>query len=545
MVPANDVSVVIILACFCVIVGSSAQHLGRQMLSPSCIARGALLALLLRPSACYRGPVSTQGIGRATFRTLSTNEGIVEIHTGEEWALLWKTSNVFVRTADQQGSTRTRRLASESVERFILGQSRRKHIVTPLNEMASGIVFVGSASDPPTGLQATWVAILQGSPPFPPDEGIILSIIETHGDGLSLVKIQAPLREPASALMSWLGASLVPSSSSGVFLSLVDASSSSSSSSLHRFVLDMHQANVLPRPVPAKMTKHLRRHGLLHARKAEAAHEEEEAEGRAETMRTFRGLELLVPRAGLVPKESSGVLVDAAVAVLRQAKGKGKRAAILDLGTGSGALLLATLKEEAAGESVGVGIDLDVDALEAARRNALTLGLASQTTFIRMDFGLLHEGGGASSLSLSLAPSSSSSSASASASASAPAAAAAAAAAPAAGFSVVVSNPPYLAASKAAGRVTSEGGLALVGGGNDGLGSYFAICSSLSRLVDQHPALLSPDCVLVLQLPGGDGAAAAVRGVVEAVSGTRFRWTEVLKDARGVKRAAILRLVDR
>ena len=460
---------------------------------------------------------------------------------GEEWALLWKTSNVFVRTADQQGSTRTRRLASESVERFVLGQSRRKHIVTPLNEMASGIVFVGSASDPPTGLQATWVAILQGSHPFPPDEGIILSIIETHGDGLSLVKIQAPLREPASALMSWLGASLVPSSSSGVFLTLVDASSSSSSSSssLHRFVLDMHQANVLPRPVPAKMTKHLRRHGLLHARKAEAAHEEEEAEGRAETMRTFRGLELLVPRAGLVPKESSGVLVDAAVAVLRQAKGKGKRAAILDLGTGSGALLLATLKEEAAGESVGVGIDLDVDALEAARRNALTLGLASQTTFIRMDFGLLHEGGGASSLSLGLAPSSSSSSASASASAPA------AAAAPAAGFSVVVSNPPYLAAPKAAGRVTSEGGLALVGGGNDGLGSYFAICSSLSRLVYQHPALLSPDCVLVLQLPGGDGAAAAVRCVVEAVPGARFRWTEVLKDARGVKRAAILRLVDR
>jgi methylase of polypeptide subunit release factors/acetyltransferase-like isoleucine patch superfamily enzyme len=274
----------------------------------------------------------------------------------------------------------------------------------------------------------------------------------------------------------------VPSSSSGVFLSLVDASSSSSSSSssLHRFVLDMHQANVLPRPVPAKMTKHLRRHGLLLARKAEAAREEEEAERRAETMRTFRGLKLLVPRAGLVPKESSGVLVDAAVAVLRQ--GKGKRAAILDLGTGSGALLLATLKEEAAGESMGVGIDLDVDALEAARRNALALGLASQTTFIRMDFGLLHEEGGASSLSLGLAPSS----------ASAPAVATA----PAVGFSVVVSNPPYLAASKAAGRITSEGGLALVGGGNDGLGSYFAICSSLSRLVDQHPALLSPDCLL-------------------------------------------------
>ena len=460
---------------------------------------------------------------------------------GGEWALLWKTSNVFVRTADQQGSARTRRLASDSVERFILG-SRWQKIVTPLNDKTSGLVFVGAANEAGLdSLQGTWVAILQGPPPSPlkgEDGSLILAnAIDTHEGGLSLVEIKAPLSKPASALISWLGASLVPSSSSGVFLALVDAasssaslSSSSSSSSLHRFVHDLHQAKILPRPVPAKMTKHLRRSGLLHSRKAEAALEEErerERDGEQEAgvgapnLRAFRGLQLLVPRAGLVPKQSSGVLVDAAVAVLRQGKGKG---AVLDLGTGSGALLLAAIKEtkETGGEGEqavkGVGVDLDDAALEAAQHNVLALGLASQATFIRMDFGLLHEKtGGASALALALAPSSSC-------------------------FSVVVSNPPYLAAAKAEGRVTSEGKLALVGGGARGLGAYSAICSSLSKLWDQHPALLCPDCALVLQLPGGDGAADAVREEVEAVPGMRFRWTDIIKDARGVKRAAVLRL---
>ncbi|GAA5046999.1 peptide chain release factor N(5)-glutamine methyltransferase [Erythrobacter westpacificensis] len=84
----------------------------------------------------------------------------------------------------------------------------------------------------------------------------------------------------------------------------------------------------------------------------------------------FYGLDLAVSPAVLIPRGDSEAIVRAALAAAPEAK----RA--LDLGTGSGALLLAVLSELPLAQ--GVGIDASAAALEIARRNADSLGLADR-----------------------------------------------------------------------------------------------------------------------------------------------------------------------
>jgi release factor glutamine methyltransferase len=57
---------------------------------------------------------------------------------------------------------------------------------------------------------------------------------------------------------------------------------------------------------------------------------------------------------------------------------------VLDLGVGSGAILLALLAERPAAR--GVGIDVSEAALEVARENAATLGLADRAALLRGDW---------------------------------------------------------------------------------------------------------------------------------------------------------------
>ena len=92
--------------------------------------------------------------------------------------------------------------------------------------------------------------------------------------------------------------------------------------------------------------------------------------------RAFWTIDLAVGPGVLVPRADSETLIEAAVAHFKDRAGP---RTILDLGTGPGTLLLAALDQWP--EARGVGIDTSDTALDYARGNADTLGLADRVTF--------------------------------------------------------------------------------------------------------------------------------------------------------------------
>jgi release factor glutamine methyltransferase len=110
---------------------------------------------------------------------------------------------------------------------------------------------------------------------------------------------------------------------------------------------------------------------------------------------------------------------------------------VLDLGTGSGVILLSLLAER--GPARGVGTDLSPAALEVARANARRLNLEERCDLCVSDW--FHAVTGT--------------------------------------FELIVSNPPYIAASEMAGlgpELSHEPRMALTDGA-DGLSAYRAICA--------------------------------------------------------------------
>jgi release factor glutamine methyltransferase len=83
--------------------------------------------------------------------------------------------------------------------------------------------------------------------------------------------------------------------------------------------------------------------------------------------RDFRHLTLTVDRRVLIPRPETELLVEAALALPRDAS-------VLDVGTGSGAVALA-LKHERSDLDVA-GVDVSAGAIDVARANAERLGLA-------------------------------------------------------------------------------------------------------------------------------------------------------------------------
>lgn len=97
----------------------------------------------------------------------------------------------------------------------------------------------------------------------------------------------------------------------------------------------------------------------------------------------FMGLTFRLNKSTLIPEQDTEVLVETALEELKR-RGLGEAPLrILDLCTGSGCILLSLLHELR--NAGGLGTDLSEEALEAARENAVRLGLQERSAFRRGD----------------------------------------------------------------------------------------------------------------------------------------------------------------
>ena len=97
----------------------------------------------------------------------------------------------------------------------------------------------------------------------------------------------------------------------------------------------------------------------------------------------FMGLTFRLNKSTLIPEQDTEVLVETALEELKR-RGPGEAPLrILDLCTGSGCILLSLLHELR--NAGGLGTDLSEEALEAARDNAVRLGLQERAAFRQGD----------------------------------------------------------------------------------------------------------------------------------------------------------------
>ncbi len=174
--------------------------------------------------------------------------------------------------------------------------------------------------------------------------------------------------------------------------------------------------------------------------------------------REFWGRAFAVGPQVLDPRPETETLV-------AEALQRGPFGRILDLGTGSGCLLVTLLAEWPA--ATGLGTDISAAALAVARRNAAMLGVAERAIFAEADWTEGVQGP----------------------------------------FDLVVSNPPYLAASEIAGLEPEvrdhEPRIALTAGG-DGLGAYRRIAAGVRHL-------MAPGAWLMVEIgPTQSDAVAAI-----------------------------------
>lgn len=97
----------------------------------------------------------------------------------------------------------------------------------------------------------------------------------------------------------------------------------------------------------------------------------------------FMGLTFRLNKSTLIPEQDTEVLVETALEELKR-RGLGEAPLrILDLCTGSGCILLSLLHELR--NAGGLGTDLSEEALDAARENAVRLGLQERAAFRQGD----------------------------------------------------------------------------------------------------------------------------------------------------------------
>jgi len=98
----------------------------------------------------------------------------------------------------------------------------------------------------------------------------------------------------------------------------------------------------------------------------------------------FRGLDLAVSPAVLVPRPETEGLVEAVLSVLKAETERWRAPRVLDLGTGSGAIALAIAAEWSAAQVTAS--DASEAALATAEANAQALGLSARVRFARGDW---------------------------------------------------------------------------------------------------------------------------------------------------------------
>jgi release factor glutamine methyltransferase len=201
--------------------------------------------------------------------------------------------------------------------------------------------------------------------------------------------------------------------------------------------------------------------------------------------RGFWTLTLKVTADTLDPRGDTETLVEA---ILARLPDRAAPLRVADFGTGTGAIVLALLSELP--NATGVGVDKSPAALEVARENATTHGLASRTRFVLSDWGrALDER-----------------------------------------FDVIVSNPPYIPDQDIDGLEPEVAGfeprLALAGG-PDGLDCY-------RLLVPQMAALAAPGAVLGVEVGQGQAPDVAELFRAAGLHGITFE-----RDLAGIDRCVI------
>lgn len=203
----------------------------------------------------------------------------------------------------------------------------------------------------------------------------------------------------------------------------------------------------------------------------------------------FMGLTFRLNKSTLIPEQDTEVLVETALEELKR-RGSGEAPLrILDLCTGSGCILLSLLYELR--NAGGLGTDLSEEALEAARENAVRLGLQERAAFRQGD---LWEPVGDER------------------------------------FDLIVSNPPYVPTDvipTLEPEVRCGEPYAALDGGEDGLVFY-------RRILEEAAGHLKPSGIIIVE-SGFDEAAQ----IAALMQDQKLRGIRTVKDYGGLDRVVL------
>ena len=203
----------------------------------------------------------------------------------------------------------------------------------------------------------------------------------------------------------------------------------------------------------------------------------------------FMGLTFRLNKSTLIPEQDTEVLVETALEELKR-RGLGEAPLrILDLCTGSGCILLSLLHELR--NAGGLGTDLSEEALEAARENAVRLGLQERAAFRQGD---LWEPVGDER------------------------------------FDLIVSNPPYVPTEvipTLEPEVRCGEPYAALDGGEDGLVFY-------RRIMEEAAGHLKPSGIIIVE-SGFDEAAQ----IAALMQDQKLRGIRTVKDYGGLDRVVL------
>lgn len=201
-----------------------------------------------------------------------------------------------------------------------------------------------------------------------------------------------------------------------------------------------------------------------------------------------------VNRGVLIPRPSTQTVVEHVIQHSRRTPGF-HRPSVVDVCTGSGVIAIALAKHLP--ESRIVASDLSPDALEVARRNAQTHGVADRVAFLRGDL---------------LEP--------------------IVAHMPAGGFRYLVSNPPYISDAEwadVAPNVRDHEPTLALRGGADGL-------DFIRRLLAEARRVVAPPAQVVIEIAASQKQAALD---LAAASPARLGNAQVLSDHEGLPRVLV------